>query len=741
MNATSSTQSLDPSVMQARESLHRLESWFAQQQRQRTLRETEGRIVAVEELGGRAAQHFYNEDGDLVRLAEAGAGEVGFAYDDRRRLVSVTHADGDVTTYRYGSSNRLSLIDDRGLRLEFDHDEAGRLIAARRGDAGAVVYRYDAQGRVVEGRTALVSTAQEFDAEGRVIAIHQTLDGVRLTLCLNYDDAGRLTDLSLPGSSVPIRYGWDERGWPATIHRGDRLIARFDYRAEEKFSGVSFANQVVAASWADPIDGRLRRQVIARGDRTLAQRELEYGASGQLLRDGLRGYEYDLLGRLVSATCLVTGQVWGYEYDARDNRIAKGPEQFVCDAGDRLMQVRRSDGGVISLRYDRWGRLTGRCGPEAEIVYRYDEAGQLLEVLSNCERLARFVYDHKGRLARMETESGVERYLYGPADELFAVTDEAGSPLRLFVRGPLGCVAEIHGPVESGSLVFVHENERGVCHLVTDEMGEVVARPRLDPFGAPLSPDPSHAPRSFGGRRWIAAVSLYYFGARWYDPSLGRFLIPDSYTGRPDDERLVHACADGASQVLWREHLLPDWLKHPRVRHPYAYCGNDPVNCVDPNGHWSFGYVLLSLLGAIWTLPNTLFGLLVEITCLVGEVIRWLVYAVTIGHVSWATPGFDAAASGRLNAFALVFTGGWLGSFSRLLGITFGNVFFVNAESRGDLRVYEHELRHTNQYGWLGPFFHLGLPLFGFYEWDVILHGYEQALLERDARAHEGGAS
>ena len=50
--------------------------------------------------------------------------------------------------------------------------------------------------------------------------------------------------------------------------------------------------------------------------------------------------------------------------------------------------------------------------------------------------------------------------------------------------------------------------------------------------------------------------------------------------------------------------------------------------------------------------------------------------------------------------------------------------------------LYEHELRHTNQYQWLGPYFHLGLPLWGVYEWEVILHGYKDAWQETDARAH-----
>jgi len=255
---------------------------------------------------------------------------------------------------------------------------------------------------------------------------------------------------------------------------------------------------------------------------------------------------------------------------------------------------------------------------------------------------------------------------------------------------------------------------------------------------------------------------MYYFGARWYDPDLGRFLTPDSYTGAPNDERIVNPLSAGRGQFLSRARVLPDWLRQPRVRNRYAFCGNDPVNRTDVNGHWSFGGVLLTLLGVIWSLPNTILGLAIEITCLVGEVIRWLVYAVTWGHASWETPGFDAAASGRLNAFALVFEGGWLGSFQSLLAITFGNVFFTYKNWRdlpeyggpGEVfppayggtvaiprneALYEHELRHTNQYGWFGPFYHLGLPVFGVYLWYVICHGgYYDAWLERDARDHAG---
>jgi RHS repeat-associated protein len=726
------------STQHAAEALGRVEAWLDAQRRQRTLREREGLLVGVEEQGGAASAYSYDERGDLAAIEEAGGRVTSFFYDERRRLSRVVDASGESKTYRYGEDDRLSEVECSGLCQRFEYDAEGRPVSVMRGDAGAVVYRYDERGRVVAARTSAVSTEQDFDERGRVRAVRQTLDGVCLALRLDYDDGGRLSELSMPGSATPIRYAWDAEGRPSAVSLGRREVVAFEYDERRKSCLVRFANGVTERTLADPVDGRPLRQEIARGAELLSSRAHVYDAGGQLRADGERAYEYDSMGRLVRATSVRGGRRWDYAYDACGNRVASGEGRFVCDEQGRPSRVERAGAASVALGYDRGGRLTHRCAPERETVYRYDDAGQLCEVLHDGDSAARFTYDHKGRLAATHTARGTERYLYGAADELFAVTDEQGRPLRLFVRTPFGCVAEIRVTVEQGALLFLHQNEQGTCLLVTDERGEVVARPRLDPFGAPDGDGAAEAPVSFCGRLWNDAVGLYYFGARWYDPALGRFLTPDTYTARPDDARIIFAPGDATAQAWRREHLLRDWLKRPATRHAYAFCGNDPVNCVDPNGHWSFGRVLLSILGAIWTLPNTLFGLLVEITCLVGEVIRWIVWLVTLGHVSWATPGFDVAASSNLNAFALVFTGGWLGSFSSLLGITFGNVFFVNKDWRGHAQLYEHELRHTNQYGWLGPFFHLGMPVFGFYEWDVIINGYRGSILESDARAQAG---
>lgn len=740
--------------------VERLEAFLADERRQRTQRERDGRLAEVLEEGGGLSLYTYDAAGDLSRIEEADGSRVSFAYDEGGRLTLVRDEKLGTTRYSYGEGGRLAEVEDDETRVRFEHDEAGRLVRALRGSAGAVVYEYDAGGRVTLARTAACSTEHVYDEAGRVAEIHQTLGGVRLSLGLTYDAGGRLAAVRLPGSNEPVVYGWDERGRPSSVLLGARPFARFEYDGEARSSTTRFASGVVERSVHDAAGGRTLRREVTRGDEVLARRVNEYYPQGRLRSDVSRCYEYDALGRLSRAAGEEGGE-WVYEYDSCDNLLAANGRRFVYG---RPAGPAATGAGVgaetCELSYDRRGRLASKCSGGAERVYRYDDAGQLTEVLRGGESVARFTYDHKGRLAASEAGGACERYLYGPGDELFAVTDGEGRSLRVMIRTPFGSVGEVRGCVESGAAFALHQDERGSCYLLTDEKGTVGARPSFDPFGAPLSAESFESPHTFGGRHWFPSVELYYFGARWYDPEAGRFLTPDTYTARPDDVRVVNPLGDAASQRAQREAMLAGWLGRPRLRNRYAFCGNDPVNCADPNGHWSFGYVLLSILGVIWTLPNTVFGLLIEITCLVGEVLRWFVYVFSWGHVSWATPGFDAAASGRLNAYALVFEGGWIGSFKSLMGITFGNVFFVYKDWRTlpllnklpdpvappvykgavtiprEQALYEHELRHTVQYQMLGPFFHLGLPLWGVYEWEVILHGYWDAWMESDARQH-----
>jgi RHS repeat-associated protein len=65
-------------------------------------------------------------------------------------------------------------------------------------------------------------------------------------------------------------------------------------------------------------------------------------------------------------------------------------------------------------------------------------------------------------------------------------------------------------------------------------------------------------PFSYSGGNWNKSTSLQYLRARWYDPSMGRFISEDTYEGE---------------------------LKNPLSLNLYTYVENNPLKYHDPSGH------------------------------------------------------------------------------------------------------------------------------------------------------------
>ena len=96
----------------------------------------------------------------------------------------------------------------------------------------------------------------------------------------------------------------------------------------------------------------------------------------------------------------------------------------------------------------------------------------------------------------------------------------------------------------------------------TDAQGEPAARYETDAFGNLLDRS-GEVPNPFvyAGREHDAALGLYYFRARYYDPALGRFLTPDPVEGVLDE---------------------------PATLNRYVFARNAPTEFADPLGLAAF---------------------------------------------------------------------------------------------------------------------------------------------------------
>ncbi len=73
---------------------------------------------------------------------------------------------------------------------------------------------------------------------------------------------------------------------------------------------------------------------------------------------------------------------------------------------------------------------------------------------------------------------------------------------------------------------FLHTDMIGSVRAITDSAGEVVARFEYEPFGLLTMSTCSMAAGAhrFTGKPEDSATELYYFGARYYGPEVGRFI-------------------------------------------------------------------------------------------------------------------------------------------------------------------------------------------------------------------------
>ena len=163
-------------------------------------------------------------------------------------------------------------------------------------------------------------------------------------------------------------------------------------------------------------------------------------------------------------------------------------------------------------------------------------------------------------------------------------------------------------------------------------------------------------PFRYRGYYYDTETKLYFLKTRYYDPEIGRFITIDGI-----------------------EYLDPESVNGLNL---YAYCGNDPVNRIDPNGnkwwHWILGALAVV---AVTALTAGIAGLVATKIGAVLGVGTLLVKTTVIGSVigGLVTGGLELISQGiatnwqTLDFWALTidtFTGSLYGAASGMMGTT-----------------------------------------------------------------------
>ncbi|MGH7260610.1 MAG: RHS repeat-associated core domain-containing protein [Nitrospiraceae bacterium] len=242
-------------------------------------------------------------------------------------------------------------------------------------------------------------------------------------------------------------------------------------------------------------------------------------------RRGAQAFGYDSLDRLTSASHPLLGTPQAFSYDPVGNRTTGGSTHNVANqlTADANFTYQYDDNGSLTRKtitananytqytYDAENRLTkveeftaGSPTPVATSTYRYDGLGRRIEKVGNGQT-RRYVYDGEDILLEYDGGNVLQaRHTHGPGiDVPIAVT-------------------------KAGSTFFYHQDGLGTVTDLTDSAGAVAKAYAYDSHGNILeSPGTVDQPYTFTGREFDAETGLYYYRARYYDPTIGRYISED----------------------------------------------------------------------------------------------------------------------------------------------------------------------------------------------------------------------
>ena len=584
-----------------------------------------GRVAAIDEtiddVVSTTQYHHRPATGELVQVTDARGNVYAFDYDRAGRKTLESDADrGDWHSRYDANGNRVAVRDANQHLTRTEYDALNRPVRKISGDGQRTTYTYDTGSHGV-GRLAAIDTPEmsrhvHYDARGRVAGRTMTIDGLSWNTAFTYDATDRLTSTTYPDGEV-VHTAYDARGRVAGVSGDSRYVVGAAYTDYGRLAELHYGNATKLAygyyddTAIDPLSGSARsyrlRAVSARGGYLDLSLEYQYDKVGNVRAlidrtdaEYSQQFDYDSVDRLVSATGIY-GQR-SYQYDDVGNLLMFDNRGYRYDVGNRV-----ADDGVWTYAYDANGNVIRRANADIAHEFTYDSQSRLVRIDDG--RVETYSYDHEE--TRIKKVADGESTYYVSADYEEVWRDGARVEVIKHYRAGEHKVATR----DRDGLKYVYPDHLGSSSRMADASGKQVKALWYAPFGATAKETGAASARYRYTGKEKDDTGLYYYGARYYDDQLGRFLAADS--------------------------VLPD-VYDPQQLNRFAYVRNNPIKLIDPDGHAAIAAMIL--VPFIYT---AITGHVVTFTFLGIAVTTAAVAAASSITADGADGGFTVATSGE----------------------------------------------------------------------------------------------
>jgi RHS repeat-associated protein len=442
--------------------------------------------------------------------------------------------------------------------------------------ASPVTHTYDRLNRMTGTANAAASRVFSYDANGNALADTLTVDGQTVSASYTFDalDNPSYTHYSLSGRSVFLAP--DALGRPT---QASGFASGITYFPSGQIYSIAHTN-VVGSYYGQNARLWPASHVVLRGSTALVNNAYTYDNTGNVTsvidyagQSYGRVFGYDALERLTTAN-----GPWGsgaITYDARGNITGQSLGSFNTGMAynattGQLQSAYIAKDGIASTSYPTYN-YAGHMTFDGKNQFFFTVLDQL--TCANCHTLGRETrYGYDGLGMRVWSQKGnpsnpsaplAKTYEFHSRDNRLLMEWQASAGgLPGFTKEHIYAgqrrIAEVHTITgQAAKITHAHPDPSGSPAMLSDVSGLVSAREHYRPYGDKLFSPTTNESAGFANKAFDASTNLSYMSARYYNPTLGRFISPDP----------VHFI-EGNIHSFNR----------------YAYANNNPMKFVDPDG-------------------------------------------------------------------------------------------------------------------------------------------------------------
>lgn len=505
-------------------------------------------------------QEVYNYDlnNNLTNKIDRNGNSTVMTYDGLNRLLTstVTTDDGSgnsTLSYRYTlTGNKLSISkSENGVATSSNYlyDDLGRLIKETEGTTITKEYDYDATNNrksfvLKQNNNTKTNTSYIYDKLNRLKTVSE--DGV-LNVTYNYDDNGNRANLSYNanGNSTYYEYNLANKLNKLTNKKSTTTVSEYSYTYYLDGNQASKKDQTgkVTNYTYDGL-GRLTSESPT-GEAAVSYTYDDSNNRNKMTLTGVSStsYKYDLNNRLQNEIKTIgsINETTIYMYDNNGNEIYKTVET--------TKPINAADMETIGLY------VSGQNGTDNSTnISRYNGFNQLISTTLGDKTIA-YAYNAEG-LRTSKTVNNVTTSHIWDGQEIALELNGSGAVTNKYVRGINLIYSEDGAGVNRRYYVY---NGHGDVVQLTDTTGSAIKTYDYDAFGNEKNPDPNDTNVfRYCGEYFDKETGTIYLRARYYDPSIGRFITEDSDEGKIND---------------------------PLSLNLYTYCRDNPIMYSDFDGH------------------------------------------------------------------------------------------------------------------------------------------------------------